>query len=85
MRAIREEVQDIFREVFENPALVLDDAMTANDVDGWDSIAHINLLIAIERRFKVRFATAEISRLKEDGVSVGNLLELLARKQKQSA
>jgi len=82
MEAIREQVQNVFREVFDDPALVLNEAMTANDVEGWDSLAHINLIIAIQKRFNVRFATAEISRLKEDGANVGSLLELLARKQK---
>lgn len=80
MQEIREQVQDVFREVFEDPALVLNDQMTAEDVDGWDSLAHINLIIAIERRLEVKFATAEISRLKENGKNVGNLLELVARK-----
>jgi acyl carrier protein len=84
MQDIREQVQDVFREVFEDPDLLLDDRMTAEDVDGWDSLAHINLIVAIEKRFTVRFATAEISRLKEDGANVGSLMELLARKLKLS-
>lgn len=85
MEAIREQVQDVFREVFEDPSLVLRDEMTADDVDGWDSLTHINLIIAIEKRFRVRFATAEISRLREDGANVGSLLHLVAQKQKPSA
>jgi len=81
MQELREQIQDVFREVFDDPALILDDKMTAEDVDGWDSLAHINLMIAIERRLGVKFATAEISRLKEDGKNVGSLLELVARKR----
>jgi acyl carrier protein len=82
MQEIREQVQDVFRDVFEDPALVLNDGMTAEDVDGWDSLAHINLIVAIEKRLGVRFATAEISRLKDDGANVGSLVELVARKLK---
>ncbi len=82
MQELREQVQDVFREVFEDPALVLNDRMTAEDVDGWDSLAHINLIVAIEKRLGVRFATAEISRLKDDGANVGSLVELVARKLK---
>ncbi len=82
MQEIRQQVQDVFREVFEDPALLLDDRMTAEDVDGWDSLAHINLIVAIEKRRGVRFATAEISRLKDDGANVGSLVELVARKLK---
>jgi acyl carrier protein len=84
MEAIREQLQEIFREVFEDPELVIHDGTTAEDVDGWDSIAHINLMIAIERRLRVKFATAEISRLKENDANVGKMLELLARKKKSA-
>jgi acyl carrier protein len=84
MEEIRQQVQEVFREVFEDPALLLDDRMTAEDVDGWDSLAHIDLIVAIEKRLGVRFATVEISRLKDDGANVGSLLELVARKLKMS-
>jgi acyl carrier protein len=84
MEELRDRVQEVFREVFEDPALVLNDLMTAEDVVGWDSLAHINLVIAIEKRLGVKFATAEISRLKEDGSNVGTMLELVARKRNLS-
>jgi acyl carrier protein len=80
MEDVREQVQDVFREVFDDPALILDETMSAADVDGWDSLAHINLIVAIERRLGVRFATVEISRLKDDGANVGSLMELVAHK-----
>jgi acyl carrier protein len=81
MEEIRKQVQEVFREIFEDPELSLSDHMTAEDIDGWDSLKHIDIIIALEKRLKVKFATAEISRLKEDGSNVGNLLELVARKQ----
>jgi acyl carrier protein len=85
MDPYHEQVQDVFRDVFDDPSLILNDEMTADDIIGWDSLAHINLIIAIERRLRVRFATAEISRLKENGANIGNLLDLVARKRKSSA
>ena len=85
MDPYREQVQDVFRDVFDDPSLMLKDEMTADDIIGWDSLAHINLIIAIERRLRVRFATAEISRLKENGANIGSLLDLVARKRKSSA
>ena len=85
MDPYREQVQDVFRDVFDDPCLILKDEMTADDIIGWDSLAHINLIIAIERRLRVRFATAEISRLKENGANIGSLLDLVARKQTSSA
>jgi acyl carrier protein len=84
MDPYREQVQDVFRDVFDDPSLMLKDEMTADDIIGWDSLAHINLIIAIERRLRVRFATAEISRLKENGANIGSLLDLVARKRKSS-
>ena len=81
MDSIRAQLQEVFREVFQDPNLVLDDSMTSKNIDGWDSLAHINLIIAVERRLRVKFATAEISRLKDDDANVGKIVELLARKQ----
>jgi acyl carrier protein len=54
--------------------------MTANDVEGWDSLMHVNLIVALEKRLGIRFATAEISRLSDQGQNVGALLELVTRK-----
>jgi acyl carrier protein len=76
----RKQVQQIFREVFDDGTLVLRDGMTAADVDGWDSLMHLNLIIAIEKRLGIRFATAEISRLNSDGQNVGDLLDMVKRK-----
>jgi acyl carrier protein len=84
MQELRDRVQEVFREVFEDPTLVLDDSTTADDIVGWDSLVHINLVIAIEKRLGVKFATAEISRLKQDGSNVGTMLELVARKRNLS-
>jgi acyl carrier protein len=78
---IRNEVQQVFRDVFGDPQLVLRDDMTANDVEGWDSLQHLNLVIAMEKRLGIKFATAEISRLKEDGQNIGTLLEMVKRKR----
>lgn len=77
---LRRRIEDIFRDVFSDPALVLRDDMTAADVDGWDSLAHINLIIAVEKKLHVRFATAEISRLKDPDQNVGSFLKLIESK-----
>jgi acyl carrier protein len=67
---------DVFRTVFDQPALVLRYDMTAADVENWDSLNHIDLIVAIERKFKIRFTTREIAGLK----TVGDLAELTAKK-----
>ena len=58
----------------------MDREATADDVDGWDSLAHINLIIALEAAFGVKFSTAETSILKEEGQNVGSFVDLLAQK-----
>jgi acyl carrier protein len=73
-------LQRVFRQVFEDDQIALSDELSAKDFDNWDSLQHINLLIAIERHFGIKFATAEISRLKEPSQTVGSLLALIARK-----
>ena len=80
MTNILDGFQDVFRDVFDDPELVVTEQMTAEDVDGWDSLNHINLIIALERAFGIKFATAEISRLKDDGSDVGSMLALVAHK-----
>ena len=80
MNDLADAMQDVFRDVFDDDELVIQDETTAADVDGWDSLMHINLIIAVEKRFGVKFATAEISRLKSDGQNVGTFKQLVAKK-----
>jgi acyl carrier protein len=80
MDTLRRDMQEVFRTVFDDDTLVLRDELTSADVDGWDSLMHINLMVAVERRFKVKFATAEIAALKADGQNVGSFLRLVASK-----
>ena len=80
MDELRTALQDLFRDVFGDDSIGLQDSMTAADVDGWDSLMHINLIIAVEKRFGIRFATAEISGLKDEGQNVGTFLALIATK-----
>ena len=80
MDELRGELQGVFRDVFDDDELVLRDDMTAADVLGWDSLMHVNLIIAVENHFSVRFAIAEVAGLKMDGQNVGSFLTLLASK-----
>jgi acyl carrier protein len=64
------------RKVFDDATLAVDRTTTAQDVDGWDSLTHINLIVAVEREFKIRFTTSEVQGLK----NVGDLIDLIARK-----
>ena len=53
-------VNEIFVDVLDNPNIVIDLNTTANDVEDWDSLNHIQLVVAIEKRFNVRFKSNEI-------------------------
>ncbi len=80
MEQLRMHMQEVFRDVFDDEHLDLEDGMTAEDIPGWDSLTHINLIIAVEKRFGIKFATAEISSLKEEDQNVGTFLGLVASK-----
>lgn len=66
-------VTPTFREVFEAPDLILTEQLTAADVEGWDSFAHINLIVALEEAHQVSFTTTELGQMK----CVGDLITLL--------
>jgi len=53
-------VNEVFVDVLDNPNVVIDFNTTANDVEDWDSLNHIQLVVAIEKRFNVRFKSNEI-------------------------
>jgi acyl carrier protein len=66
----------IFRDVFNDDGLVVSDGMTAADVPTWDSLSNINMIIAVEKAFGVKFSIKDVRNLK----NVGELLELIKRK-----
>ena len=65
----------IFRDVFDDDELVIEAKTTANDIDGWDSLTHIRLVISIEKALDLRFTASEISELE----NVGEMAELIVR------
>ena len=72
---ILKQVQDIFRDILDDEEIVLEDSTTANDVEGWDSLTHIQLIVAIEKQFKIKFTSKEILSWR----NIGEMLDSIAR------
>jgi len=82
---IRARLQQVFREVFDDPELEFRDDLDANSVEGWDSLGHIHLIVATERAFGIRLTTSEIARLKQNGETAGTLVRLIERRASAGA
>ena len=76
MSDVLEQLQPIFQDILDQPDLHVTLESNANNVEDWDSLAHINLVTAIERHFKIKFALAELQELK----NVGDMVHLIQRK-----
>lgn len=68
------QLQEIFRDTLDNEELVLAFETTASDVEGWDSLTHIHLVVSIEKHFKVRFTSKEIQSWKDISELVDGIL-----------
>jgi acyl carrier protein len=64
---VLERMQQVIREVLDDDQLVLTDDLTARDVEGWDSLGHINIMFALESEFGVQFDDDQLSRLHDVG------------------
>jgi acyl carrier protein len=71
-----ETVRKIMEDVFDIDDLVIDPATTAEDVEEWDSLSHIRLIVAVERKFGIRFKNAEVEAL----MNVGDLVQAVDAK-----
>jgi acyl carrier protein len=60
---IYERLSSIFQNIFDDESIVVTPTLSAQDVDGWDSLTHIRLLLTVEKSFKVKFTTTEINKL----------------------
>jgi len=65
--ATMETLNEVFRMVFDDDTIQIKPEMTANDIDGWDSLSHVNLITAVETKFKIRFTQKELLTLKNIG------------------
>lgn len=80
MNDIRARLQEVFRDVFDDPTLEFRDDLDADSVEGWDSLGHINLIVAAEKVFGIRLTTSEIAKLKQKGENAGTLVRMLEQR-----
>lgn len=72
---ILSEIQNIIRDVLDDPTIVLNETTKASDVDGWDSLTHIQLIVAIEKKIKIKFSSKEILLWKNVGEMVDSIMQ----------
>ena len=76
MGDILAEIGPIFQDILDQPDLVIARDSNATTVEGWDSLAHVNLVTAIQQHYKIKFALGELQELK----NVGEMIDLIAVK-----
>jgi len=68
---------NIYRDVFDNDSIELFDAMTQDDIEEWDSLTQLRLLIQIEKSFNIKFSVVHIKRIKSVGELINIITELI--------
>jgi acyl carrier protein len=71
-----DQLTEIMRDVFDDDGITASEDMTADDLEAWDSLSHIRLIVSIEKRFKIKFTSAEVEQLR----NVGDLLHAIQAK-----
>lgn len=73
---VYERLNQVFREVFDDNDIVLEDSTTADDIEDWDSFEHINLVVAVENEFSFKIPMGKVITMKNVGEMVDIILEL---------
>lgn len=76
--AAYEKLNEVFRDVFDDEAIVVNDATTSNDIEDWDSLEHINLIAAVEQEFGMKFSMGQVVTMKNVGEMIDIILSQIA-------
>jgi acyl carrier protein len=74
--AVKQRLNQVFQDVFDDDSIEIFDDMTAADLDEWDSLSHITLVLAVEKEFGLRLSAAQVGNLK----NVGEMIRVLAQR-----
>ncbi|MCM1055247.1 MAG: acyl carrier protein [Bacteroides sp.] len=77
MEEIYERLNEVFRDVFDDDTIEVNESTTADDIEDWDSLNHITLIDAVESEFGVRFTMGEVSGMK----NVGEMAEIIKERR----
>ncbi len=75
---IYEMLNEVFRDVFDDEDIVVTAETTADDIEDWDSLEHINLVVAVENKFGIKFNMNEVVKFK----NVGEMVEVITERVK---
>jgi acyl carrier protein len=78
---VLDRLNEVFRDVFDDDDLVVEWSTSAADIEGWDSLMHVTLLLKIEKAFGVRFSSSEIAKFQNVGELADFLDDRLCRRQ----
>lgn len=74
---ILNEISNVFADTLDEDKIALTESSTADEVEGWDSLTHVQLVVAVERKFKVRFTAKEIQSWKNVGEMIDSITSKL--------
>lgn len=72
---VYERLNEVFRDMFDDETITVNDQTTSEDIEGWDSLEYINLVLAVEREFSVRLNIGEVNKIK----NVGEMVDIILR------
>lgn len=75
---VYKELTEVFRSVFDDEEICIGDDTTANDIEDWDSLEHINLIVAVEKCFNIKFNMGEVNEMK----CVGEMVDIIIQRIK---
>jgi acyl carrier protein len=73
---IFEGLNEVFRDVFDDEDITVAENTTSEDIDDWDSLEHINLIVATEKKFGIKFTMSEVTGMK----NVGEMADIIAQR-----
>jgi acyl carrier protein len=77
MQKTIERLQGVFADVFEQPDLTIHERTSAKDIEAWDSLMHVTLMVSVESAFSVRFTSHQLAQI----ATVGDLVKAIEAAQ----